>query len=58
MRGGGYGKEPETAGLEPRGRRLGWAAGALVAASLAGVPSGALAQQPSAAGQFNDQTQP
>ncbi|MBB5764979.1 hypothetical protein HNR01_004630, partial [Methylorubrum rhodesianum] len=46
-----------TRGRARRGVRIG-TAGALVAASLAGVPSGALAQQPSAAGQFNDQTQP
>ncbi|MFJ7837446.1 porin, partial [Methylobacterium sp. NPDC097213] len=39
-----------------RGVRIG-TAGALLAASLAGA-TGALAQQPSPVGQFNDQTQP
>ncbi|MGE7156464.1 carbohydrate porin, partial [Methylorubrum rhodesianum] len=39
-----------------RGVRIG-TAGALLAASLAGS-GGALAQQPSPVGQFNDQTQP
>ncbi|MBB2962873.1 hypothetical protein FHU13_003270, partial [Methylobacterium sp. R2-1] len=57
MHGGGYGKEPGTTRSEQRGRHCGWAAGALLAASLAGV-TGALAQQPSPVGQFNDQTQP
>uniref|UniRef100_UPI002F35B5A7 carbohydrate porin n=1 Tax=Methylobacterium radiotolerans TaxID=31998 RepID=UPI002F35B5A7 len=37
--------------------RAAWAAGALLAASLTGA-TGALAQQPSPVGQFNDQTQP
>ncbi|MER2252398.1 porin, partial [Methylorubrum podarium] len=62
MHGGGYGKEPGTTRSEQRGRHRGWAAGALLAASLAGGSlagaGAALAQQPSPVGQFNDQTQP
>ncbi|HJE22770.1 MAG TPA: porin, partial [Methylorubrum populi] len=41
-----------------RSKRGGWLAGALLSAAALTSPTGALAQQPSPVGQFNDQTQP
>ncbi|MFJ7439320.1 porin, partial [Methylorubrum thiocyanatum] len=58
MCGGEYGTGPGATRSGRRERGRGWAAGALAGALVLGASGGALAQQPSPVGQFNDQTQP